>query len=71
MRTLQVRIFKVNEGAEKNANIARSLLQDKAEVKQIEVGNVMDISEMSHLFKFAEEQSSCLIVEPPLNCLLL
>uniref|UniRef100_A0AC35FCX0 Uncharacterized protein n=1 Tax=Panagrolaimus sp. PS1159 TaxID=55785 RepID=A0AC35FCX0_9BILA len=67
LRTLQARIYKLYESDQQNANTARSLLQDIADEKGIEIGNVMDITELSNLFEFASDKSSCLIIEPPLQ----
>uniref|UniRef100_A0A914Q2P3 Uncharacterized protein n=1 Tax=Panagrolaimus davidi TaxID=227884 RepID=A0A914Q2P3_9BILA len=67
LRTLQTRIFKVCEGFEKDDNVARSQLQDKAVEKTIKLGNIMDLSELPNLFKFAEDNSTCLFIEPPLQ----
>uniref|UniRef100_A0AC34FXB3 Uncharacterized protein n=1 Tax=Panagrolaimus sp. ES5 TaxID=591445 RepID=A0AC34FXB3_9BILA len=65
LRTNQVRVYMLSETTDNNGDIARDIIQTKADARSIIIGNVMDINEMANLFKFAEDQSQCLIVKPP------
>jgi hypothetical protein len=64
----QLRVYWLSGSAdEDNGEIARALLQQKAEEQQIKVANIMDISEIKSLLKFIDEKSNCLLIEPPLE----
>uniref|UniRef100_A0A914Q5W0 Uncharacterized protein n=1 Tax=Panagrolaimus davidi TaxID=227884 RepID=A0A914Q5W0_9BILA len=64
----QLRVYWLSGSAdEDNGEIARALLQQKAEEHQIKVANIMDISEIKSLLKFTDEKSNCLLIEPPLE----
>uniref|UniRef100_A0A914XYA4 Uncharacterized protein n=1 Tax=Panagrolaimus superbus TaxID=310955 RepID=A0A914XYA4_9BILA len=61
------RIYSLIDGAENTAQNSRENLQRIAEEKSIKLGNVMQITDMSAIFKFAEDKSSCYIHDPPME----
>uniref|UniRef100_A0A914ZC74 Uncharacterized protein n=1 Tax=Panagrolaimus superbus TaxID=310955 RepID=A0A914ZC74_9BILA len=67
LTTVQGRIYLLIDGAENTAENSRENLQRKAEEKSIKLGNVMQITDISAIFKFAEDKASCYIHEPPME----
>uniref|UniRef100_A0A914Z3X2 Uncharacterized protein n=1 Tax=Panagrolaimus superbus TaxID=310955 RepID=A0A914Z3X2_9BILA len=66
--TSPLRLYWHSDGPDgDDGSYARTILQTKAEEKSIKLGNVFDVNNIGTLFKFCDNESSVILIEPPIE----